>query len=144
MTPGHDYIGVGVGALIFDGQGRVFMARRGPAARNETGFWEFPGGGVEFNERLEDAIRREIREEYGMEIAVEAQLGAFDHILPAEGQHWVSTTFLTRHTSGEPHIREPHKCSAIGWFPLDALPAPLTVVSRENVRVYRARFGGQA
>ena len=65
MKTGVDTIGVGVGALIVDPQGRIFMARRGPQARNERGLWEFPGGKVEFGERLADALRREIREEYG-------------------------------------------------------------------------------
>ncbi len=54
---GIDYIGVGVGAIIVDGEGRLFMARRGPGAQNERGLWEFPGGSVELGERLADALR---------------------------------------------------------------------------------------
>jgi 8-oxo-dGTP pyrophosphatase MutT (NUDIX family) len=65
MKKGIDYIGVGVGAVIFNREGPVFLARRGKQARNESGKWEFPGGGVEFGETLEHALAREILEEYG-------------------------------------------------------------------------------
>lgn len=139
---GFDVIGVGVGAMIFNDQGEVFLAQRGPQAKNERGTWEFPGGGVEFGEKLIDAIQREIHEEYGMVIAVEALLGVDDHILPDEGQHWVSPTYIARHVSGQPRILEPGKCAAIGWFSLDALPSPLSVITQANVETYRRRQPG--
>jgi 8-oxo-dGTP diphosphatase len=117
---------------------RFFLAQRGPAARNEAGTWEFPGGSLEFGERLEDSIVREFREEYGMLIEVFGLLGLFDHLLPAEKQHWVSATYLARHVSGEPVILEPDKCVAIGWFGIDALPTPLSQITSDNVARYRA------
>jgi mutator protein MutT len=136
MKRGVDYIGVGVGALIVDPQGRIFLARRGPAAKNERGLWEFPGGSVEFGERLADALKREMREEYGIEIAVGELLDVVDHILPEEGQHWVSPTYLCRIVSGTPTIREPGKCTEIAWFaPTDA-PRDLTVITHENLEHY--------
>ena len=85
MKRGIDYIGVGIGAIIVDNGGRLFLARRGPQAKNERGLWEFPGGSVEFGEKLADALKREMREEYGVEIAVGELLDVVDHILPAEG-----------------------------------------------------------
>lgn len=48
MKRGIDYIGVGVGAIIVDGKGRLFLAKRGEKAKDERGLWEFPGGAVEF------------------------------------------------------------------------------------------------
>jgi len=136
MRRGTDYIGVGVGAIIVDERGRLFLARRGPNAKNERGLWEFPGGSVELGERLAGALRREIREEYGVEIEVGELLDVVDHILPDEGQHWVSPTFICRITSGEPVIREPEKCSDIGWFSPGQVPRELTVISRENFDNY--------
>jgi 8-oxo-dGTP diphosphatase len=88
MKRGVDYIGVGVGAIIVNDAGQVFLARRGPLAKNERGLWEFPGGGVEFGEKLADALQREMREEYGIGIVVGELLDVVDHILPEEGQHW--------------------------------------------------------
>ena len=136
MIRGIDYIGVGVGALIVDDQGRLFLARRGPKAKNERGLWEFPGGAVERGERLADALRREIREEYGIEIQVGELLDVVDHILPEEGQHWVSPAYLCRIVSGTPTILEPDKCAEIGWFAPADVPRDLTVISRENLENY--------
>lgn len=138
MRRGIDYIGVGVGAIIVNDKGEVFMARRGPLAKNERGLWEFPGGSVEFGERLADALVREIREEYGITITVGPLLDVVDHILEDEGQHWVSPTYICRIQAGEPRILEPGKCTEIGWFAPDQVPEDITVISRHNLRNYRA------
>jgi len=140
MKRGVDYIGVGVGAILVDGEGRLFLSRRGPLAKNERGLWEFPGGSVEFGEKLTDALAREMREEYGVEIAVGELLDVVDHILPDEGQHWVSPTFICAIRSGEPVIREPGKCTEIGWFHPDDMPHDLTQITRENLTHYRERI----
>ena len=124
MKRGLDYIGVGVGAIIVNDAGQVFLARRGPQAKNERGLWEFPGGSVEFGEKMADALRREMSEEYGIEIVVGELLDVVDHILPDEGQHWVSPTFICHIQSGIPVIQEPGKCSQIGWFN----PRPFRVI----------------
>jgi len=140
MKRGVDYIGVGVGAIIVDDGGRLFLARRGPLAKNERGLWEFPGGSVEFGEKLADALKREMREEYGIEIEVRRLLDVADHILPDEGQHWVSPTYVCAITSGEPQILEPGKCTDIGWFDPAAVPSDLTMITRENLRHYLQRI----
>lgn len=137
MVPGRDYVGVGVGVMILDERGRLFLARRGPAARNEVGTWEFPGGEVRFGERLAEAAHREIGEEYGITIGQLTLLGVFDHINPAEHEHWISATYTARHLSGTPVIREPEKCSEIGWFELNHLPQPLSLISAANLHEYR-------
>lgn len=138
MKRGIDYIGVGVGAVIVNDRGQLFLSRRGPLSRNERGLWEFPGGSVEFGEKIADALRREIFEEFGVLIEVDALLDVSDHILPDEGQHWVSPTFICRIISGTPVIQEPGKCSDIGWFDLDQIPNDLTVISKENLDHYLA------
>ncbi len=141
MKRGVDYIGVGVGAIIVNDRGELFLARRGPLAKNERGLWEFPGGSVEFGERLADALRREIREEYGMEIEVGPLLDVVDHILAEEGQHWVSPTYICKPAGGTsaPSIREPGKCTEIGWFAPDQMPEDLTVISRHNLAHYQEK-----
>jgi hypothetical protein len=37
-------------------------------------------------------------------------------------------------------IREPGKCTEIGWFHLDEMPDDLTMITRENLTHYRARL----
>lgn len=134
MLKGTDYIGVSAGAMIINDQGQIFLARRGPKAKNERGCWENPGGSVEFGEKLADAVKREVMEEYGCEIEVIKQFPAEDHLIPAEKQHWVATTFLAKFKPGSvPKIMEPQKCSAIGWFNLDNLPTPLSIITKLDI-----------
>jgi mutator protein MutT len=141
MKKGTDYIGVGAGAVILSPEGTVFLARRGKEAGNESGKWEFPGGGVEFNETLEHALVREVMEEYGFEIVVLELLDVVDHIIPAEKQHWISPTFICTVKSGTPVIREPHKCEAIGWFDLDRIPEDqLTIASKKSLSSLRKKL----
>lgn len=144
MQRGIDYIGVGVGAIIVNARGRVFMAQRGPLARNERGLWEFPGGAVEFGETLIAALKREITEEYGLRIEVRDLLDVVDHILPDEGQHWVSPTYVCALIGGEAEIREPGKCSALAWFEPDDAPDDLTQISRLNLKHYLERLNVSA
>jgi mutator protein MutT len=131
---------VGVGAVIFNAEGKVFLAKRGKGARNESGKWEFPGGSVEFNETLEHALCREVMEEYGFEIEVRELLDVVDHIILQEKQHWVSPSFICRITSGTPNIREPHKCDEIGWYALEEVPEDrLTIASKKSLASLRKK-----
>lgn len=138
MRPGIDFIGIGVGAVIVNDRGKLFLARRGAGARNEHGLWEFPGGCVEFGERMADALRREVREEYGMEISVGELFDVTDHILVEEGQHWISPAFICAALEDSPRILEPDKCSEIGWFDPDRMPEELTQATRAHLVRYRA------
>lgn len=52
---------------LIDADGRVLITKR-PAGKAMAGLWEFPGGKVEADERPEDAVIREMREELGVDI----------------------------------------------------------------------------
>jgi 8-oxo-dGTP diphosphatase len=54
-------------AVLIRSDGAALLARR-PASKVYAGYWEFPGGKVEPGEDVADALRREIREELGIEI----------------------------------------------------------------------------
>jgi 8-oxo-dGTP diphosphatase len=54
-------------AIIYNDQGEVLIQQRA-AGTHQGGLWEFPGGKVEPDETLEQALLREIREELGLEI----------------------------------------------------------------------------
>lgn len=140
MIAGYDFIGVGVGALIFNDFGEVFLNKRGSKANNERGFWSLPGGQVIFGETLVEAIKREVSEEFAMEIEVLEIFTINDHILRKEGQHWVTPTFLASYVSGEPRILEPEKCAEIGWFDLYDLPKPLSDLLEDVLKVYRKKY----
>lgn len=141
MKAGISYIGVSVGAMIFNQKDELFLAKRGSHAKNERGCWETPGGSVNFGETLADAVKREIQEEYGITIEIIQQFPAADHLIPKEKQHWIATTFLARLPKGQtPRIMEPEKCDGIGWFTLDNLPSPLSLITKIDVEVYKNMF----
>ena len=124
-----------------DYKGKVFLMLRGKKAKNERGKWEMPGGSVEFGERLEDAIKREEKEEHGVEIAIIDLLGVCDHLIPDEKQHWVASTFICTLISGEPKIIEPDKCEAIEWFSLsDAEKLPLSIVTKFGLEQLQKKY----
>lgn len=138
MRPGIDYVGIAVGALITNDKGEIFLTKRGASATNERGTWEIPGGKVRFGETLEEAVKREIMEEYGVDILLIHQFPAQNHLIPKEKQHWVPTCFIARIPAGQrPKILEPEKCAAMGWFAPDALPEPLSIITAMDVANYR-------
>lgn len=61
-----------VAAVIHDDKDRIFVTQRGYG--DMKGKWEFPGGKIEPDERREDALKREIREELAAEITIERYL----------------------------------------------------------------------
>lgn len=137
MKKGVDYIGVGVGAIIVNKEGKLFLAKRGREVRNESGKWEFPGGGVEFGDTLKKTLKREMMEEYGIEIEPGKLLDVCDHIIFAEHQHWVSPSFICSVLKGVPKILEPHKCDGIGWFTVEEIKTmDLSIVSKFNFDNY--------
>lgn len=140
MKKGIDYIGVSAGAIIFNNKGEIFLSKRSQNTKNERGCWETPGGSVEFGETLEQATKREIMEEYSAEIEIIEQWPASDHLIPDEKQHWVATTFLAKFKPGqEPKIMEPDKCDEIGWFNLNKLPVPLSIITKMDLEQYNKK-----
>ena len=68
-----------VAAIIKDGN-RIFATQRGYGAFKD--YWEFPGGKLEANERPEEALRREIKEELDTEIQVGEYLTTIEYNYP--------------------------------------------------------------
>lgn len=133
MKKGVDYIGVGTGAVIKKGD-RFFLSKRGKESRNEVGKWDFPGGSVDFGEDPKETIKREIMEEYDIEIDVTGFFEYQNHLIPEEGQHWIGLTFFAEVISGEPKIMEPNMCDEIGWFTLEEIEGmDLSITSRHNL-----------
>ena len=138
MKKGIDYIGVSVGALIVNGKGEIFLSKRSKYARNQQGRWETPGGAVNFGEKREDALKREIKEEFGIDIEIIKPLLTVDEILSKENQHWVATAYVAKIKGRKkPKIMEPRKCDAIGWFSLYNLPSPLSYVTTLDTKAYK-------
>jgi 8-oxo-dGTP diphosphatase len=126
LRRGVDHIGVTVCAIVHDGKGRILMMKRGPKARDENGRWDIVGGALEFGERLEDAVAREIQEEL-LADALDIQ---YVHTYEAHREHngvqthWIALTHIAKVDPSTVKIGEPHKKTEIGWFGVDNLPEP--------------------
>jgi 8-oxo-dGTP diphosphatase len=90
-----------VGALIFE-NGKILLVER--AGEPLKGWWSLPGGVVETGEPLEYALRREVREETGLEVGDLRLVEVFERIMPdAEGKpeyHYVLIDYLCHPTGG--------------------------------------------
>lgn len=104
----------------------------------EAGYWAIQGGAVEFGETIEAAIKREVKEELGVESEVVTLLGVTDHILPDEEVHWVAPVFLMKITAGTPQNIESHKHRDLRWFSLNDLPDKITLTTRYAVEFLKS------
>jgi 8-oxo-dGTP diphosphatase len=87
-----------------------------------AGQWALPGGFVEEGESLEEAARRELREETGLTGIVLEQLGAFGQ--PGrDPRGWtVSVVFYALVRRADHHARAADDARKVDWFPVRGLP----------------------
>jgi ADP-ribose pyrophosphatase YjhB (NUDIX family) len=105
-------------AVVVDGHGRVMLTRRG--IEPFRGMWDLPGGFMRPDEDGEDAARRELREETGLEIATERVLAIIPDRYGADGVATLNIFYLARATRGE--ARPASDVAEIAWFGPDELP----------------------
>jgi len=110
----------GVGAVIVRGSHVLLVKREEEPSK---GLWSIPGGLVELGESVEDACRREVKEETGIDIQIEKLLDVASSII-RDGQgrirfHYVLTFFLARPLT---IAAAPHSdVSEVRWVRLDEL-----------------------
>ena len=115
---------VGCGAAITNEMGELLLIQR--LREPEAGAWGLPGGKIDFSERAEDAIIREVEEELGIVIQLTGLACMSEIIDGGDGRHWVSPIYSAKIVSGTPQNIEPEKHGGWGWFALDSLPSRLT------------------
>ena len=71
-----------VKVAIFDSDNRCLVLRRSTASRGNSSKWDFPGGKVDSGEALEEAAKREVLEETGLEVEMGQVLGAAESESP--------------------------------------------------------------
>jgi 8-oxo-dGTP diphosphatase len=102
--------GLSVCAVIRREDGRVLLLRRAAASTHFGGMWEVPGGKVEPGEDFDEALRREVDEECGLEIEIVGPAGVSSFELPAI--RVLVLCMEARPTGGEVRISFEHEAYA--------------------------------
>lgn len=114
---------IGVFAII-EQDGRYLLARR-----SDIGWWNLPGGGLEYDETVEEGVAREVREEIGVAIEIVRMVGVYSKPRKRE----VVLTFLC-------HLADPaatpgtsDEVSEVAWFLPAEFPANLLPKHRQRL-----------
>ena len=110
-------------AAILHRNGAYFATPRGYG--EFEGMWEFPGGKVEPGESSEDALKREIQEELGIDITIDKFLCSTEYDYPSF--HLTMHCYLCGIKAGEIELREhksahwlrPEELGSVEWLPAD-------------------------
>ncbi len=116
------YPRIGVGVFIFK-EGQFLMGKRKGSHGADS--WSVPGGWLEYQETLEDAAKREVQEETGLEIK-DIHFGALtNNIFWNEDVHSITVWMISKWVAGKPQIMEPDKFIEQRWVDFDTMPEPL-------------------
>jgi 8-oxo-dGTP diphosphatase len=128
-----------VGAVVRQDD-RILLVRQS-AGHSLAGQWTVPWGRVDDGESPGNAALREVREEGGVEAAIEGLLGV--QVLPAPWVGWIALVYLCRHVSGTPAPQDVETDAAAYYSlaGLDRLREPMEPWSDWLVRrVFAGRF----
>jgi len=130
MKKGVDYIGVTICFYCYDGKGTLLLQKRSKECRDEQERWDCGGGSMEIGETFIQAVKREIKEEYCLDVNEKDIIYCgVNNVLRKnnnENTHWIALIFGV-HVRNPKNVRigEPHHIDEIGWFPINKLPNPL-------------------
>jgi len=132
------YPKVGVGVMIQNEKGEVLLGLR--QGSHGAGEWAFPGGHLEFGEIIFEAVKREAKEEVGLEINELELISVSDETryIKTDGKHYVVLGFKAKYKNGEPRLMEPEKFKEWRWFGLANLPNNLFQGTGQMINNFKA------
>lgn len=141
MKPGVDFIGVGVFALIFNNKNEVLLVNHKLSEKKPEEFsdcWSMPGGAIEFGETTAGALKREIKEELGINIFEEKLISYNDWI--KMDRHWIGLNFIAK-TNDVPEIKEPEKIKEARFFNMNDIPNNLSEFCKGCIFIIKDQNG---
>ena len=132
--------GVGIGVMILK-DNKILLGLRNPdkvKASSELqgqGTWTMPGGKVDFMETLEEAAKRELKEETDLDAKKLELLCVNDDM--TETAHYVTIGFIAKEYSGEIKTMEPETILRWEWFDLDKIPENMYGPSKKCIEKYK-------
>ncbi|MBI5560831.1 MAG: NUDIX hydrolase [Deltaproteobacteria bacterium] len=119
-----------VDVIIESGDNGVVLIER----KNPPYGWALPGGFVDTGETLEDAARREAREETGLDVRLRTQLHAYSGPQRDPRFHTITVVFAAEVSGGAPRAGDDAK--GVKVFSEDKLPSPMAFDHGEILRDY--------
>jgi 8-oxo-dGTP diphosphatase len=114
---------VSVSALIIENE-QVLLAHR-----RAIDWWNLPGGAIDPGETVAEGLRREVREETGLEIAIGQLVGVYSKPLKQE----IVLAFRCQVTGGTLGATEDDDIDESRYFPVQHLPARLLPKHRQRI-----------
>lgn len=119
---------VAVGVLVGDGR-QVLLTLRNHDPRR--GYWSFPAGFVDRGEVVEEAALREVREETGLDVAIEGLVGVYSRA----GDPVIFIAYSGRETGGK--LTPGEEAESVAYFAVEALPPLAFPRDREIIESWR-------
>ena len=82
--------------------GKVLIGKRADTKSFLPGKWELPGGHIEFGETVEQGLRRELLEEFTMEIILENPYAEFTYVMDNGKEHVIEVLYFAK-------MKNPHQ-----------------------------------
>lgn len=102
---------------LVDGKPKVFLAKRADTKVFLPGVYEMPGGHIDFGEDIVDGLKRELLEEFNMEISVGDPFSVFTYVNDVKGSHSIEVAYFAKFTSDITQLTtNPEDHSTYGWF----------------------------
>ncbi len=127
MIKGIDFTGIIITFYCHDGKGSYLFHKRSEKCRDEHGRWDCVGGGLKFNEKLLDGVKREVEEEFGT-APLEIEFMGYDEVFrehEGTATHWVAFRYRVLVDRTKVINNEPEKHIKLDWFTMNNLPSPL-------------------
>ncbi len=133
-------MGIGIGIMILKNK-RILLGKRhedhkkADSELRGEGTWTMPGGKIEFGESFEEAAKREVLEETGIEIK-NAKIICVNND-KNEHAHFVTTGILSTEFEGEVQVREPEEITEWKWFKSENLPKNIFPPSKKILENFK-------
>jgi len=108
-------MGVSQKAIIFH-KDKFLIIKRGETAPSNPNKWDLPGGDVDYGENLYESIKREIREEVGLEVKDLKPYEVHSRIIPETEYYWVTIAYKTE--TDDSNIKLSYEHSDFKWVNL--------------------------
>ena len=126
--------------ILFNGLGEVLLEERA-----DDGYYDFPGGGIDLKEEAEDAAKRELLEETGLE-ALELEFfklysGEITHYVYFNGDeiYGIDIVYTCHKYQGQLKPQE-EEVKSLKFYSLDQMPEKMSVRNKQIIKDLKSKF----